>query len=134
MRNNETGRSMVEMLGVLAIIGVLSVGGIAGYTMAMDKYRANEVLNTISMAATVAHAKNAGEGLTSGNASLADLGLSMPAGISGTIQVTGATSGAYAVTFSGGTGNVCKNVKAAAPVQGTQAAERVGWYFATTSC
>ena len=26
-----TGRSMVEMLGVLAIIGVLSVGAIAGY-------------------------------------------------------------------------------------------------------
>ena len=29
---NENGRSMVEMLGVLAIIGVLSVGGIAGYS------------------------------------------------------------------------------------------------------
>ena len=26
----QSGRSMVEMLGVLAIIGVLSVGGIAG--------------------------------------------------------------------------------------------------------
>ena len=26
----ESGRSMIEMLGVLAIIGVLSVGGIAG--------------------------------------------------------------------------------------------------------
>lgn len=26
----EKGRSMIEMLGVLAIIGVLSVGGIAG--------------------------------------------------------------------------------------------------------
>ena len=28
---NQNGRSMIEMLGVLAIIGVLSVGGIAGY-------------------------------------------------------------------------------------------------------
>ena len=28
---SEIGRSMIEMLGVLAIIGVLSVGGIAGY-------------------------------------------------------------------------------------------------------
>ena len=34
-RNEQTGRSMVEMLGVLAIIGVLSVGGIAGYSKAM---------------------------------------------------------------------------------------------------
>lgn len=28
----QSGRSMVEMLGVLAIIGVLSTSGIAGYT------------------------------------------------------------------------------------------------------
>lgn len=48
---NESGRSMVEMLGVLAIIGVLSVMGIAGYTQAMKKYRANEALSSISMAA-----------------------------------------------------------------------------------
>ena len=49
LKTNESGRSMVEMLGVLAIIGVLSVGGIAGYTMAMRKYRVNEMLNAASM-------------------------------------------------------------------------------------
>ncbi len=46
----ETGRSMVEMLGVLAIIGVLSVGAIAGYSKAMFKYKLNkqaQQLNTI---------------------------------------------------------------------------------------
>ncbi len=48
---NETGRSMVEMLGVLAIIGVLSVGGIAGYTTAMNKHRANELLQQASLRA-----------------------------------------------------------------------------------
>ena len=36
------GRSMVEMLGVLAIIGVLSVGAIAGYSKAMMKYKLNK--------------------------------------------------------------------------------------------
>ena len=41
----ESGRSMVEMLGVLAIIGVISIGGIAGYTYAMDRHRANELLD-----------------------------------------------------------------------------------------
>ena len=51
--NNESGRSMVEMLGVLAIIGVLSVGGIAGYSMAMRKYRANEAINALAMAGTM---------------------------------------------------------------------------------
>jgi type II secretory pathway pseudopilin PulG len=42
------GRSMVEMLGVLAIIGVLSVGGIAGYSKAMAKYKLNKTINQIS--------------------------------------------------------------------------------------
>ena len=53
MKKLQNGRSMIEMLGVLAIIGVLSVGGIAGYTQAMKKYRANEITNTISMAAVM---------------------------------------------------------------------------------
>ena len=46
----QSGRSMVEMLGVLAIIGVLSVGAIAGYSKAMMKYKLNkqaEQLNTV---------------------------------------------------------------------------------------
>ena len=37
-----SGRSMVEMLGVLAIIGVLSVGAISGYSKAMLKYKLNK--------------------------------------------------------------------------------------------
>lgn len=42
MKINQNGRSMVEMLGVLAIIGVLSVGSIAGYSKAMNKYKINK--------------------------------------------------------------------------------------------
>ena len=38
-RAQESGRSMIEMLGVLAIVGVLSVGGISGYSKAMSKYK-----------------------------------------------------------------------------------------------
>ena len=62
MKKAETGRSMVEMLGVLAIIGVLSVGGIAAYTTAMNKHRANEILNRASMLVPQARAANVGEG------------------------------------------------------------------------
>ena len=65
MMNNENGRSMVEMLGVLAIIGVLSVAGIAGYSMAMQKYRANEIVNTASQLAILTRALNMGNGGTS---------------------------------------------------------------------
>ncbi|MBR6675446.1 MAG: hypothetical protein IKL32_05970 [Alphaproteobacteria bacterium] len=45
----ESGRSMVEMLGTLAIIGVLSIGGIAGYKYGMDKYKANQTMNDIML-------------------------------------------------------------------------------------
>ncbi|MBQ8670961.1 MAG: hypothetical protein IJ525_00380 [Alphaproteobacteria bacterium] len=48
---NESGRSMIEMLGVLAIIGVLSVGGIAGYSKAMTKYRINKTIEQITLIA-----------------------------------------------------------------------------------
>ena len=51
MRNNETGRSMVEMLGVLAIIGVLSVAGIAGYSMAMKKIKVNDAASAVAQCA-----------------------------------------------------------------------------------
>ena len=44
----QSGRSMIEMLGVLAIIGVLSVGGIAGYSKAMTKYKINKTVDQIS--------------------------------------------------------------------------------------
>ena len=46
---SENGRSMVEMLGVLAIIGVLSVGAIAGYNKAMMKYKLNKHAESINM-------------------------------------------------------------------------------------
>ncbi len=45
----ENGRSMVEMLGVLAIIGVLSVGAIAGYSKAMFKYKLNKYAESTNM-------------------------------------------------------------------------------------
>ena len=47
--SNEQGRSMVEIIGVLAIVGVLSIGGIVGYNHSMDKYRANQTINDISL-------------------------------------------------------------------------------------
>ena len=48
MQNNQCGRSMIEMLGVLAIVGVLSVGGLSGYNQAMNQYRINKTLTQIT--------------------------------------------------------------------------------------
>ena len=54
---SQSGRSMVEMLGVLAIIGVLSVGGIAGYSLSMRRHRANGIVDSLSKYALVAYAQ-----------------------------------------------------------------------------
>ena len=46
---NELGRSMVEILGVLAVVGVLSLGAIQGYRYAVNKYQANETINELNI-------------------------------------------------------------------------------------
>ena len=51
--STDTGRSMVEMLGTLAIIGVLSIAGIAGYRYALTKYKANETMDELNKRAVV---------------------------------------------------------------------------------
>ena len=43
MKNKDqksSGRTLLEMLGVLAIIGVLSITALVGFTYAMNKHRA----------------------------------------------------------------------------------------------
>ncbi|MBS4772892.1 MAG: hypothetical protein KHX55_01290 [Proteobacteria bacterium] len=47
--SEQSGRSMVEMLGVLAIIGVLSVGGISGYSKAMAKFKLTKAQDQLTM-------------------------------------------------------------------------------------
>ena len=47
-QTNPIGRSMIEMLGVLAIIGVLSVGGIQGFSKAMETYQSHKQLEQIN--------------------------------------------------------------------------------------
>lgn len=49
MKICETGRSMIEMLGVLAIIGVLSVGSLAGYSKMMSQYKIDASLEYVGM-------------------------------------------------------------------------------------
>lgn len=47
----DCGRSMIEMLGVLSIVGVLSVGGLVGYSKAMMRYRINKTMSEIALIA-----------------------------------------------------------------------------------
>ena len=45
------GRTLLEMLGVLAIIGVLSITALVGFTYAMNKHRANETIYDVMLRA-----------------------------------------------------------------------------------
>ena len=67
MKKTEAGRSMIEMLGVLAIIGVLSIGGLAGYTMAMNRHRANTILDYASRCVVVAQTNGDGSSMDTGS-------------------------------------------------------------------
>ena len=48
MKNkNESGRTIVEMIGVVAIIGLLTVGGISWYGSAISKVHLNDLLTEV---------------------------------------------------------------------------------------
>ena len=104
----ESGRSMVEMLGVLAVVGVLSVGGIAGYTYAMNKHYANELLMGASERAVLVTAQ-----LASGRGpSLKEFAKHTTAG--GTFATNDESVRVYSdgigIEVSGVKGAVCKNL------------------------
>ena len=147
MRKNENGRSMIEMLGVLAIIGVLSVGGIYGYTTAMRKYRANEIVQAASMLASRAHSASGGEG--------ADVTLATdekPGGLTVAMVACTPSNGVSVVhvglasgdnpkdeSISGDLGVLCRAINAIAPHEAGDTANRAGYYIscstaATVSC
>ena len=50
MHKNQSGRSMTEMLGVLAVMGILSITALLGYNYAVNKGHANRLLKDVEMA------------------------------------------------------------------------------------
>ena len=47
MQNNQTGRTLVEMLAILCIIGIVSVSGSRLFSKAMNTIRANYVMEQV---------------------------------------------------------------------------------------
>ncbi len=57
-RNTEFGRSMVEMIGVLALIGLLTTGGLALYSDALARLHVNNLLEEVRKRALVSSKKS----------------------------------------------------------------------------
>ena len=103
---NESGRSMVEMLGVLAIMGILTIGGIAGFNYAMDKSKANDILDGVNKRAIALSPLMLLGNDISNNALDAEFGTTI--GDSGVALVADATG--FDLTVNHVSKNVCDNV------------------------
>ena len=108
--SEQTGRSMVEMLGVLAIVGVLSIGGIAGYSKAMAKYKVNKTIDQVSMLITSIRTtygnQNSYKGLDNATAVSYDLaGNDLSGGTPSTL--TNVYSGTVTITAADASGEAC---------------------------
>jgi len=106
---NETGRSMVEMLGVLAIIGVISIGAIAGYTYGMNRYRTNEILDGgTKRAYTVA--TQLSMGLEPNLSEFKDVNETAGGTFGNTAESVKQWDGEFGISISGVTKPVCENL------------------------
>ena len=56
--NNENGRSMVEMIAVLAIMGIITIGGMSAFRSAMNKITANKIVELIGEVSSEAQRRN----------------------------------------------------------------------------
>ncbi|MBQ7413513.1 MAG: hypothetical protein IJV07_04500 [Alphaproteobacteria bacterium] len=107
---SELGRSMVEMLGTLAIMGVLTIGGVAGYRYAINKSNANTILGAVSQMAVTASTELTTQGsLTLPEWKDANGNLS----ISGAYGVETAQNndGTFSITVSNMNDEVCERIK-----------------------
>ena len=111
---NEYGRSMIEMLGVLAIIGVLSIGGLAGYTMAMNRHKANNLLDYVARCGVIAQTKGMGaETFDAANDTCDGLmNENLPTTITAATIDGTAPDITIALTYASGADNVAKAVEA----------------------
>ena len=105
---NEVGRSMVEMLGTLAVMGVLSVVGLSAFNTAMDKNKANTLIQEAQRRAVVV----AGQiGFNNQTPSLAEFSPPNPTagGTLVDVKTTGLTK-QFGIQVSGVTKSVCENI------------------------
>ena len=106
---NESGRSLTEMMGTLAIMGILAIAGTWMYNTAMDKLKANTLVNEAQKRAVVVAGQIGFQGRT--NPTLGEFTDNTFAG--GTFSTNVITEGLYqqfGIQVSGVPKRVCQNI------------------------
>ena len=103
---SESGRSLTEMLGVLAIMGILTIGGIAGFNYAMNKQRANATVNYVNQLAML----GTGQMLAGGTPKLLDYPDHTPSGYSAKIATDTTVPNAFYIEINEVPTPVCDEI------------------------
>ena len=104
--DSELGRSLTEMLGTLAVMGVLTIGGIAGFNYAMDKSKANDILDGINKRAIALSTYT----LLGTNITASSLSAEFPNKIGDSTVAVAAEGDGFNLTVSGVSDSVCDKV------------------------
>ena len=104
--DSELGRSLTEMLGTLAIMGILTIGGIAGFNYAMDKSKANDILDGINKRAIALSTYT----LLGTNITASSLSAEFPNKIGDSTVAVAAEGDGFNLTVSGVSDSVCDKV------------------------
>lgn len=89
MKKLESGRSMVEIIAVLAIMGLLSVGGIAGYSLSVIRTRANNLLNLAGQLSSMSVGGRTYASLADAGLKTSEANVDLSSNMAGEIKITG---------------------------------------------
>ena len=104
----EVGRSMVEMLGVLTIMGLVGMIGVKMYTSAMNKHRANELIYEAQKRATMVAMQ-----ITAGQENLSVANFQNPTGYVFGVEKNPNNANQFNITITGVAQDVCTQMKTA---------------------
>ena len=99
---------MVEMLGVLAIMGIVGMVGVRMYTSAMNKHRANELIYEAQKRATMVAMQ-----ITAGQENLSITNFTNPTGYTFGVEKNPNNANQFNITMTGVDSKVCEHMKTA---------------------
>ena len=125
---SESGRSLVEMLGTLAIMGILTIGGIVGFNYAMNKQRANATVNYVNQLAVL----GTGQMLAGGTPKLLDYPDHTPSGYPAKITTDTTVSNAFYIEINEVPTPVCDEI--ISRLDGWKMVNDIGFFNGVGAC